>query len=284
VSSPADLGHAIGMTVALSWLDAEAASDELAGLGFTAVELHLAQLTPALPGAIASEAQAAAFGRMLSERGLVPSSLNAAGAPGFEPISGSWEGAVDALAGQLRIAHAIGAPRVICWDGRPAALGDTRDAPARLVEAIVEAQRRSGVEDPPAVSVELHPFTFALACGLLEETATALHTVKAGLCIDFCHFAVALGAGFMEALTPAVVDATNHIHLADSDCVTSELHFPLGEGVLDVAQLLSVFKRRSVSLAWDLFGWPAPRLAMRRGLDRYREIVDAHARELEVLS
>ena len=241
MTRPADVGRLIGMTVALSWLDGEQAVDELAAVGFTAVEVHTLQLGPSLPGPAVLEAHAAAMQSHLRGRGLEPSSLNAAGAAGFEPVAGDWEESVDVLATQLRLAAALGSPRLICWDGRIGSAEPAR-APARLADAIDEARRRSGLQDPPVISVELHPFTFALACGLVSETATALREVGAGLCVDFCHFAVALGRSF--PLAPEVIAATNHVHLADSDCATSELHFPLGEGSLDLGALAASFAYR----------------------------------------
>lgn len=276
---PEDIGRLVGMTVALSWLDGEQAVEELASIGFSAVEVHLEQIRPGLPGLPAHEAHAAAIGDLLRERGLVPSSLNAAGSAGFEPLNGDREGSVETLARQLRLASALGAPRLICWDGR---LGDTdpRLAPATLATVIDDARRRAQLDDPPVVSVELHPFTFALASGCVAETAAALQEVGAGLCVDFCHFGVALGPTFAATLEPDVIAATNHVHLADGDCVTSELHFPLGRGVIDLEASASLFSSRPVSLAWDLFGWPVPRRAMREGFARYARIVEEHKRSL----
>lgn len=279
MSRPQDLGAVVGMTIALSWLDAEHAIEELAQLGFTAVEVHVQQLRPALADAPVLEAHATAAGELLRERGLIVSSLNGAGALGFNPVAGDVDAAADVLASQLRLAAALGAPRLICWDGR-SENNTVDDAPSRLASTIQVGLSRSGLADPPAVSVELHPFTFALANDRLSETAVALARVGAGLCIDFCHLAVALGADLTSAITSEVLAATNHVHVADSDCRTSELHFPPGEGVLDVEALAMLFAGHDVCLAWDLFGWPAARQAMRAGIDRYRAIVQAHERTL----
>jgi sugar phosphate isomerase/epimerase len=277
---PHDVGRLVGMTVALSWLDGEQAVTELAAIGFTAVEVHRLQIGPSIPGVPVLEAHAAALGALIEERGLVASSLNAAGAAGFEPITGDRNCSIDSLAQDLRLAAALGAARVICWDGR---LGDTDPAraPAVLASVVEEARARSRLRDPPDVSVELHPFTFALAAGRVRETAEALREVGAGLCLDFCHFGVALGPGFAAELGPDVISGTNHVHLADSDCSTSELHVPLGGGLLDVEGVAALFQARPVALAWDLFGWPAARHAMRQGLPRYAQIVTSHRRSLE---
>lgn len=273
----ADVGRAVGMTVALSWLDAEAAIGELYAAGFEGVEVHVAQIAPSLPGVPVAETHAAAVGDLLRGHGLVVSSLNAAGAPGFEPVAGDRDEAAATLAAQLRLAAALGAPRLLCWDGRSGA--GAADAPARLAAVVESALERSRLTLPPEVSVELHPFTFALATGVVAETAAALAGVGAGVCVDFCHFAVALGPDFV--LDDDLLAATTHVHLSDGDGASSELHFPLGAGALDLDALVERFAGREVCLAWDLFSWPAPRDAVTSGMQRYRELVARHAETLE---
>ena len=146
-----------------------------------------------------------------------------------------------------------------------------------MIEA---ARNRAGLANPPAVSVELHPFTFALAHRLVAETGAALAEAGAGICLDFCHFAVALGPSFADELDAGMLDAVNHVHLSDSDGVSSELHVPLGEGVLDVDALAGLLAGREVALAWDLFSWPLPRAGLRAGFARYRGLVARHAASL----
>jgi sugar phosphate isomerase/epimerase len=279
---PPDAGLPIGMTVPLARLDLEAAAAELLAIGFEGVEVHSLQLGPGLPGVLVHERHAAAAGEGLRAVGLPPFTLNAAGAPGFDPLGDETgrELAIESLAHDLRLAAALGAVRVLCWDGRASELRDASSAPALLAAVVEAAQRRAGLPEPPAVSVELHPFTFALADGLVGETAAALREVGAGICLDFCHFGVALGPGFADALDADVLSVVNHVHLADSDCVSSELHVPLGEGVLDVEALAGLFAGRDVALAWDLFSWPLPRAGLRAGFARYRQLVARHAASL----
>jgi sugar phosphate isomerase/epimerase len=273
-----DAGLLIGMTVPFARLDLESAAAELLALGFEAVEVHTLQLGPGLPGVPVHERHAAGAGEALRAASLPPVTLNAAGAPGFEPVGDEEEQAraVGMLTHELLLASALGASRVLCWDGRVNDPARAASAPEQLAAVIDAARSRTGLPDPPVISVELHPFTFALKHDLVSETASALSAVGAGICLDFCHFGVALGSGFGSELDDALLDAVNHVHLADSDCSSSELHFPLGEGVLDVAGLAAQFAGRRVALAWDMFSWPVPRSGMRAGFDRYRELVHAH--------
>lgn len=274
LTSP-DLGRLIGMTIGFPQLDAEEAAAVLAGFGFEALEVHLLQLGPGIPGVPVFEGHAAALGEALRDIGLVVSTLNGAGAPGFEPHAdrSTWDAAADELSRQLRLAAAMGSPRVLCWDGRLPPGGRAEDAPPRLAECIAAGIERSRLADPPDVSVELHPFTFALEHGFVAELAEALRHVGAGICLDFCHFGVALGREFMSEVGDDVLLAVNHIHFSDTDCLTSELHFPPGRGVLDLNSVISRLAGLPVALAWDLFGWPSPRAAIRESLPSYARFV-----------
>src|SRR5262249_39862411 len=175
--------------------------------------------------------------------GLAVTTLNTAGSRDFDPL-GDPARSVEALARSLRLAAAMGAERVLVWDGRA---DEPAGAPEGLAGCIARAVDASGLGDPPRVSVELHPFTFALAYGLLEETAAAVLRVGARLCLDYCHFGVVLGPSFADALTPSVLEAVDHVHWADTDCTTSELHFPPGRGVLDLDAVDARLEGRDLS-------------------------------------
>jgi sugar phosphate isomerase/epimerase len=259
----------VGMSIGLPRLDVEAAALELAALGFDGMEVFVGQMGPGIVDVPVLEAHARSVAEAVRAAGLTVTTLNTAGSRDFDP-SDDAAASTEALARSLRLAAAMGAERVLVWDGR----SDAPDAPAQLASCIARAVEASGLSGPPRVSVELHPFTFALARGLLEETAAALLQVGASLCLDFCHFGVALGPSFADALTPPVLDAVDHVHWCDTDCRTSELHFPPGEGVLDLDALDARLEGRDLSVAWDLFGWAAPRLALRTGLPRFRAAVE----------
>jgi sugar phosphate isomerase/epimerase len=270
-----DAGRLIGSTVGFGRLDVEAAAEVLVELGFEATEVHLLQLGPGIGGALVFEGHAAALGESLQEAGLVVSTLNGAGAAGFEPLVDreTWDEAASELGRQLRLASALGSPRLLCWDGRLPPNGDAEAAPRLLADCIAAGVERSALSDPPVVSVELHPFTFALEHHLVPELVAALRDVGAGICLDFCHFGVALGPAFLDELDAEALASINHIHFADSDCVTSELHFPPGKGILDLPAIVSRLSGLGVALAWDLYGWPAPRAAIRRHMPVYAGFV-----------
>jgi sugar phosphate isomerase/epimerase len=271
----------VGMTVATPRLDFEAAVAEIAAAGYHGVEVFSGQMGPGVFGVQAEAAHARVSRAYLERRGLVPVTLNSIDGS-FDPLRAP-ERSVQALARHLRLADALGVPRLLIWDGihDETAVVAPNAAPQHLADSIVAARGACGLDRFPAVSVELHPFTFTFAHGLLEETAAALASVGAGICLDVAHFGVALGADFAAKLTGSVLDAVNHVHWCDSDCRTDALHIPMGQGVVDLAQLEAALAGRPLVIALDLFAWPAPREAMREVRDAYAEVVRRHSMTLE---
>jgi sugar phosphate isomerase/epimerase len=167
----------------------------------------------------------------------------------------------------------MGSPRVLIWDGiaREPAVVDR--APTTLARVIGRALEDCRLPDPPDISIELHPFTFALEQRRLDDLAAALVPLQAGICLDFCHFAVALGPGFIDEVSDRVLDTVNHIHYADSDATTSEFHIPPGLGVLDLKRITERLRGRGLSAAWDLFCWPGPERAIGTYMPAFAEFV-----------
>ncbi|HEY8619250.1 MAG TPA: TIM barrel protein [Dermatophilaceae bacterium] len=273
-STSSDHGLLIGMTVALPQLDLESAIDVLAASGFEAVEVFMGQLGPRIVEVPLFEAHAAAARSHISRRGLVVSTFN--GIVGvFDPFSSakSFDEAVQFLIDRLRLAEAIGAPRLLTWDGE---LTDRRlieRAPQILASCIAAAQAEYPGPGTPEVCVELHPNTFALKFDMLEPTADALVAVGAGICLDITHFAVAMGPDFASQLSERVLSAVTHVHFSDSDARSEQLHFPPGAGVVDLSDIADRLAGRGLSAAWDLFGWPFPRQAVTTGLSEYRRFL-----------
>ena len=182
-----DVGKTIGMTVIYAGLDLEEAVGELAGAGFEAAEVFVGHLGPRVVPAPVLEAHAAAGAEVLSKQGLAVSTLNCiVGA--FDPFSsdGSLEQTARGLARHLRLGAAMGAPRVLVWDGELDEADLLPHAPARLARIIERGRELSGLREVPEVAVELHPNTFGFKHRLHEEVAQALVGVGAGVCLDFC--------------------------------------------------------------------------------------------------
>ena len=273
--SSVDAGTTIGMTVVFAGLDLEQALDELSAAGFGAAEVFVGHLGPRGVDAPVSEGHASVAGDLVRELSLGVSTLNCI-VGDFDPFTSdeALEDTAIRLGWHLRLASAIGSPRVLIWDGEQDNPELLQVAPARLGRVIERARELARLDEPPDIAVELHPNTFALKHGMHEEVAETLMGVAAGVCLDFCHAAVALGADFATRLSDNFIQSVSHVHFADSDCRSEQLHFPPGAGRVDIAAAERVLEGRGLGVAWDLFGWPGPRHATTLGMARYREAVE----------
>lgn len=270
-----DVGLTIGSTLLAIRDDVETTVQINRELGFGAMEVHGSHLGVGFPNVPVLEAHARAIGRLIRGQGLAVSTLNVAGDPSFNPFVGEveMETTIEGLARHLRWADALGAPRVLFWDGMIKGKDEIRSACTTLQEVIQAARERSEIETPPQLTCELHPFTFALMFRAIEELADALKSVGAGLCVDFCHFGVGLKGDILASLTPSLVSATNLLHYSDTDFISSEVHFPPSEGKLDLEAIAGVFEGAGIPVAWDLFSWPAARTAVGEHMEKYMQFL-----------
>lgn len=272
-----DVGKLIGMSAWFALEDIEQACTSLRELGFEGVSLVFTQVASRLIPAPVFEGHYGAAGEVVREAGLIVSTLNCIeGAPRFDPFSSdeSRRATAEGLADHLRNARAMQAPGVLIWDGEVDSESAADAAPGQLAECIERARRLAGpTTDAISISIELHPFTFALRYNRLAELAQALRGVGAGICVDFCHFGVTRGGDFLDLLTPTVMSAVNEIHYADTDARTSEFHYPAGRGVLDLAALEQHFAGRGLPAGLDLFQWPAPRSGALSSKSRFAAFV-----------
>jgi sugar phosphate isomerase/epimerase len=267
------------MTACLPLQDLEEACDVLGDLGFEGAAVVFTQVGSRLIPAPVYEAHYAAVGELIRDADLTVSTLNAIeDAPNFDPFGPgeAKEHTSELLARHLQNAAAMGAPGILIWDGRVRTEDQVATASATLAECIGRARDLAPKSTSTVqVSVELHPFTFALKYQLLEELALILPNVGAGFCVDFCHFGVAMGGDFLHVLTPPVMEATTEVHYSDTDCKTSEFHFPAGKGVLDLPALEKHFTGRSLPVGMDLFQWPAPRSGAQAAWPQFSDFVQA---------
>ena len=271
-----EVGKLVGMSGMLALDDLEDACRKLSGLGFEAVGVFHGQIGSRLVNAPVFEGHYRAAGTVIREAGFIVSTLNVIeDEPEFQPFgtTDDLRRSSERLAHQLRMAEAMGAPGILIWDGRARDSMTADRAPELLAECIGRAREMAGPAGDIDISVELHPFTFALQYRKLRELARALTSVNSSICVDFCHFAVALGPGFLSAIDEVVMDCVGEIHYCDSDCVTSEFHFPAGRGSLDMRAIEAFFVGRQVPASMDVFQWPFPLAGARDGMSLYRDFV-----------
>lgn len=274
-----DVGKLVGMSAWLALQDLEEACDSLRALGFEGMSVVYTQVGSRLIPAPVFETHYAAAGELVRDAGLLVSTLNVIeDPPAFDPFTSdqSKTHTAERLSQHLRNAAAMGAPGILIWDGRVRDGDQVGRAPKQLAECIGRARELAGAaSDAVQVSVELHPFTFALKYRKLEELAAALPGVGAGFCVDFCHFGVALGGDFLHVLSPSVMGSVSEVHYSDTDCATSEFHFPAGRGKLDLPALEAHFRGRRLPVGLDLFQWPAPRSGVRTAWAQFSSFVRA---------
>ena len=270
-----DAGVTIGSTLLAIRDDVETAVKLNRDLGFQAMEVHGSHLGAGFPNVPVLEAHAAATGQLIRDQGLIVSTLNVAGDPSFQPYGDrdDRQATIDGLARHMRWAHAMGAPRVLFWDGIVDDPSEIGSACETLADVINAARDKSGLSTPPELTCELHPFTFALTHRAIEDLGASLVAAGAGICFDFAHFGVALKEDLTSLLTPEVIAATNLLHYSDTDFVSSEVHFPPTEGKVDCDEIGRLYKNRNIPVAWDLFSWPAPRHAVGTHMQHYERFV-----------
>ncbi len=272
-----EVGKLVGMSGMLALDDLEDACRKLSELGFEAVGVFHGQIGSRLVNAPVFEGHYRAAGTVIREAGLIVSTLNVIeDEPGFQPFgtTDDLQRSSERLAHQLRMAVAMGAPGILIWDGRARDARTAGKAAQLLAECIGRARQMAGTAGDVDISVELHPFTFALQHRKLRELARALASVNSSICVDFCHFSVALGPDFLSAIDDVVMERVGEIHYCDSDCVTSEFHYPAGRGSLDMKAIEAFFAGRQIPASMDVFQWPFPIAGARDGMSLYKDFVN----------
>jgi sugar phosphate isomerase/epimerase len=243
--------------------------------GFDGVEMwqpHLAKCrTPALLERFRAEAQ---------DLGLELFGLNVIGFDWFRPFGTEDELAATRrqLQSDIDYAAALGVQDVMIWEGvRPERAGrnilEQHCLPrllAVLGDALAYAERR-GIN----ILCEPHPFTVGIEDWFAMELYDRLAAPNFGFIYDCCHYGVGRRGDYTRAIAN-LHHRIRHVHFADSDMKTSELHFPPGEGALDldavVAALAAIGYRGTISL--DLYGWPMPERGAAIGIPHLRKVID----------
>ncbi len=248
----------------------EDACQRLAAAGCNAVEIwppHLAGCrTPTL---------LRQFRDFAAELGLELWGLNAVGADYYQPFGAreNYERTLAGLKADVDYALELGVEDVMVWEGvRPV----DSDAPAAdllavLVDLFTEAidyARPKGVR----FTAEPHPFTLGMDNGFMKALCDRLDRDHFGVLFDFCHYGVGQPKTYVEAIYD-LGSRIQHLHYSDTDCLTSELHYPPGLGRLNLkAMNQALLKIRFAGTSTlDMYGYPVPEQGYRWGLPLYRQ-------------
>ena len=154
----------------------------------------------------------------------------------------------------------LGVTDVMVWEGVRPQESDmpTADLLAVLVNLFREAidyARPKGVR----FTAEPHPFTLGMDNDFMKKLCDQLDREHFGVLFDFCHYGVGQPGTYVNAiyeLGPRI----EHLHYSDTDGVTSELHYPPGKGVLDLAAMNKALVDISFAgtSTLDMYGYPTP--------------------------
>jgi sugar phosphate isomerase/epimerase len=262
-----------GNSITFHQYPVEEACQRLAASGCNGVEMwkdHLKGFkTPALLGH---------FREYAESLGLEVWGLNVVGADYFQPFGSqnAYDRTLDGLKADVDYALDFGVKEVMVWEGiRPKdqVIPDAEllETLVNLLGAAIEYARPKGVR----FLAEPHPFTLGMDLTFTKQLCDRLDPAHFGILFDFCHFGVGKPTGYVDAIR-VLGTRIQHLHYSDSDCRSSELHFPPGKGKLDLAAMNRAL--RDVGFAGtstlDMYSYPLPEQGYKWGLPRYREALD----------
>jgi sugar phosphate isomerase/epimerase len=240
-------------------------------LGFTRLEMWKHHLKRCKTDALRQ-----AFVKSAHEMGLEMGGFNAVGEPYFQPFGTDEElqKTLEGLKADLEFTLSLGVKDVLIWEGvRPKGYTDL-ECQERLLPRLVELFQAAIKLAKPSDArflAEPHPFTVGMNDQFLIKLCDTLDSPNFGVLYDCCHFGVGQPQDYIGAihrLGPRI----RHIHFSDSDQKTSELHYVLGTGRLDLGAILEAFKeiRYDGTLTLDLYGYPTPIEGTRKSIPLLR--------------
>lgn len=264
-----------GSTITLCDYPVEQALGIFREAGFTRLEMwvhHLKQCkTPGLQES---------FGAFAKSLGIGMGGLNVVGEDYFQPFGtdAERERTLRMIESDVRFARSLGATDVLLWEGRAPKGTSERQWLDELLPGLIELFREAIAYAKPLgmrLLVEPHPFTVGMSDTFLIRLCDALDPECFGVTYDFCHYGVGRKHDYADAIR-TLGRRIRHLHFSDSDMETSELHFPVGRGRMDVPSILKALReiKYDGTMALDLYGYPTPVEALAASAPRYREALD----------
>jgi sugar phosphate isomerase/epimerase len=261
-----------GNSITFHMYPAEEACQRIKAAGCTGVEMwkdHLVGFkTPTLLGH---------FREYAAELGLELWGLNVVGADYFQPFGSqaAYDSTLAALKEDVDYALELGVREVMVWEGtHPPMKISQREMLDTLVSLFEEAIAYAAPKGARFLA-EPHPFTLGMDLEFMKQLCDRLGREHFGILFDFCHFGVGKPDSYVQAIY-ALGDRIQHLHYSDSDQRTSELHFALGKGQLDLDAMdkaLSEIGFKGTSTL-DMYGYPLPEQGYQWGLPRYRTALE----------
>jgi sugar phosphate isomerase/epimerase len=153
---------------------------------------------------------------------------------------------------------------------KPSECLQTNVALFRLVAALC-------VEHNLRLMIEPHPDTLSIgnawACDLIDAVNAELPASPVGILYDCCHYGVGQPKTYASAID-ALGTRVNHIHFSDGDAQTYALHLPLGDGCLQLDEIVAALKTSNYcgTLTNDLYNYPLLEDGARRNAPKIRDL------------
>lgn len=261
-----------GSTITLEEYPVEQALQIFRDAGFTSVEMWVHHLKKCKTADLQR-----GFSETAAASGLAMGGLNVVGEDYYQPFASdaARERTLDGLKNDARLTKALGATDVLIWEGRAPAGTTESEWLNQLLPGLIELLRAAIQYVKPMglrFLVEPHPFTVGMSDRFLKSLCDALDADCFGVTYDFCHYGVGRKTDYVEAIR-ALGDRIRHIHFSDSDQQTSELHFPVGRGRMDIPAILKAFRDIGYkgTMTLDLYGYPTPVEALAASVPRMRQ-------------
>lgn len=263
----------VGNPMILRQLPLDMAMRKTAESGFDALEMWLPQLAEARTPELRRK-----VGEFAESLGTPLVRLNVADPDYLQELTGPQDvaKAVEGLKHDIDFAADLGMTEVLSWEGRRPK-GATRDdlygwvldETVNIFQKAVDYGRTRGVK----VLTEIHPFTL----GIDTEWAVQLcdRIDDFGVVYDCSHFGVGLPDSYIEAIH-TLGKRIRHIHFCDSDKKSSEVHFAVGTGCLDLDGIVDAFKEIGFdgTVMVDLWLYPLPEEGTKVGVPYCREVIE----------
>ncbi|MFN0164920.1 MAG: sugar phosphate isomerase/epimerase family protein [Bryobacteraceae bacterium] len=264
-----------GSTITLADYQVEQAMDIFREAGFSSVEMWVHHLKQAKTDELRR-----AFAAYAKGIGLGMGGLNVVGEAYFQPFGteAEAEATLTGLKADIDFARSLGTGDVLIWEGRAPAGSGESEWLSRLLPRLVEILRAAIDYAKPygmRLLAEPHPFTVGMSDRFLIKLCDALDPAHFGITYDFCHYGVGRQSDYVDAIY-ALGGRIRHLHFSDSDQQTSELHFPVGRGRMDIQAVLGAFReiRYRGTMTLDLYGYPTPVEALAWSILRMRQACD----------
>lgn len=261
-----------GNSITFHQYPVEEACQRMAAAGCNSVEMWNGHLTGFKTTALLSH-----LAEFAADLGLTLWGLNVVGADYFQPFgsSAAFESTLAGLRADVDLAVEMGVTTVMVWEGThpPFRISQREllDTLTQLFEQAIAYAAPKGIR----ILAEPHPFTLGMDLDFMMRLCDSLDRSSFGILFDFCHFGVGKPSGYVQAIH-LLGDRIQHLHYSDSDCVTSELHFPPGKGRLDLDALDKALQGVGYSgtATLDMYGFPLPEKGYQWGLPRFQRALE----------